>query len=297
MVLHVEAMNTHFYVDVFPLEETEWKERFTTWIRYVEKEWSRFLPHNELTFINDAEFGAAVSLSEPLFDVLVLADYFYHQTEGLFSPYLLEAIESQGYHRSFPFTASVKQEAVTPMLIEQPLIFHKEENVISKYTREKVDLGGIAKGYAVDAASLWLKEEMGAEWGIVDGGGDLSVWSDGKKEWKIGITDPYDEQKQLTTVRIKNGALATSNKVYRSWMQAGKKKHHLLNGRSGIPAVTEIVQATAIAKTCTEADVAAKMACIIDDERRKQWLLATFPDVSFFLVRQDRSVEMVKGGS
>ena len=215
---------------------------------------------------------------------------------GLFSPYLLHALVSHGYNRSFPFKESEEQEDIVPTVVANPLIFNNEEGVLIKNTREKVDLGGIAKGYAVDSAALWMRNEIGAEWGMVDGGGDMSLWSNGKKEWRIGITDPFHEEKKLTTIQIHNGAIATSNKVYRSWTQNGEKKHHLLNGRSGKPAHTEVVQATAIAKTCTEADIAAKMACIIEDHIREQWLSEKFPDVSFFLVMKDRSIEMLKNG-
>ena len=217
-----------------------------------------------------------LSVSEPLFDVLFLADYYYHKTEGLFSPYLLNVIQSHGYNRSFPFKESEGHEEVVPIVEANPLIFNREEGVFTKNTHEKIDLGGIAKGYAVDSAAIWLRDEIGAEWGIVDGGGDMFLWSNGNKEWRIGITDPFNEEKQLTTIQINNGAIATSNKIYRSWMQEGEKKHHLLNGRSGKPANTEVVQATAIAKTCTEADIAAKMACIIEDDVREQWLSAKF---------------------
>lgn len=296
MTFTMEAMNTQFYVNLCPIEATEWKEDFTTWIQYVEREWSRFLPNNELASINEAEPGSILSISAPLLDVLFLADYYYHKTKGLFSPYLLKSLQSQGYNRSFPFKEAVRMGDIKPLLEDHPFTFQKEEGLLTKHTQEKIDLGGIAKGYAVDSASIWLRDEIGAKWGIVDGGGDMVVWSDSEKDWRIGITDPYDEEKQLTNIVLNNGAIATSNKVYRSWMQGGEKKHHLLNGRSGKPANTEVIQATAIAKSCTEADIAAKMACIIEDDVRDQWLFEVFPDVSFFLVKTDRSIEMLKEG-
>ena len=57
MALNMEAMNTQFYVDLFSNEPTDWQDGFITWIRYVEKEWSRFLPNNELAMINEAKQG------------------------------------------------------------------------------------------------------------------------------------------------------------------------------------------------------------------------------------------------
>ena len=237
-----------------------------------------------------------LSVSAPLFDVLFLADYYYHKTEGAFFPVfvkyntnLTDTIDH------FPSKNQLDRKSGSESRRVNPLIFNKKKELLQKILNEKIDLGGIAKGYAVDSASIWLRDEVGAEWGIVDGGGDMSVWSNGKKEWRIGITDPFNEERELTTIRINNGAIATSNKVYRSWMQEGEKKHHLLNGRSGKPANTEIVQATAIAKTCTEADIAAKMACVIEDFIREQWLSENFPDVSFFFVKSDRKSGNAEG--
>ncbi|WP_252292447.1 FAD:protein FMN transferase [Peribacillus asahii] len=145
MTLNMEAMNTKFYVDLFSNEPTEWLDECRTWIRYVEKEWSRFLPDNELAMINDAQRGAVLSVSELLFDVLFLANSYYHKTEGLFSPYLLNVIESHGYNRSFPFKESDGQGKVVPIVELNPLIFNREEGVITKILKKKLILEALPK--------------------------------------------------------------------------------------------------------------------------------------------------------
>ena len=86
-----------------------------------------------------------------------------------------------------------------------------------------MDLGGIAKGYAVKAIAKWLKKYNHSKFGIVDGGGDIAVWSNGEKTWKIGVMDPFNKEKEIGSVEIQNGGIATSNIVYRSWWQDGRK--------------------------------------------------------------------------
>ncbi|WP_342431510.1 hypothetical protein [Neobacillus sp. FSL H8-0543] len=61
-----------------------------------------------------------------------------------------------------------------------------------------------------------------SKYGIVDGGGDMAMWSNGDKTWKIGVMDPFDEEKHIGFF-IKNGGIATSNIIYRSWMQGESK--------------------------------------------------------------------------
>ena len=67
-----------------------------------------------------------------------------------------------------------------------PFLFDPKQITVIRTSEGKVDLGGIGKGYTVQAAARWLKNIGGASAGMVDGGGDMTVWSDGLKEWKIG---------------------------------------------------------------------------------------------------------------
>ena len=123
----------------------------------------------------------------------------------------------------------------------------------------RFNLGGIGKGYAVESAASWLKQFAGATNGIVDGGGDISVWSNDEKEWKIGISDPFDQDTDIKQITLKNGSIATSNIVYRSWWQGNQKKHHIINGKTGKPVDSEILQATVVTTNCLDAEVSAKL--------------------------------------
>jgi thiamine biosynthesis lipoprotein len=67
--LSFEAMNTSFYIAVSNYKFGNWKEAIQGWVHYVEQEWSRFQPNNELGKINQMEIGEKISLSPPLFDV------------------------------------------------------------------------------------------------------------------------------------------------------------------------------------------------------------------------------------
>ncbi len=262
--LEIPAMNTTFFVSITNSEVTNWKEHILGWFKYVELEWSRFRGDNELAKLNATPIGVTVQLSPPLFDILSKADDYCRKTNGLFSPYLLNQIKQNGYDQSFPFkTAKMKEPEPVPTQqysgTPSPFIFNQSELSVTRIAGGMVDLGGIGKGYAVESAATWLKQFAGANSGIVDGGGDISVWSNGEKEWKIGIADPLDQEKELKQISLKNGSIATSNIVYRSWWQGNQKKHHILNGRTGLPVETELLQATIVTTNCLDAEVSAKL--------------------------------------
>lgn len=281
-------MNTHFYIEVSDRTVSDWKHHIDAWLRYVDSEWSRFQKNNELDQINEAPIGTELVLSPPLYDCLWLADQYRLKTRDRFSPYLKKAIEQQGYYRSFPFDTSEEGTVEAFQLEESPFLF-KDQFTIVKNTERQIDLGGIGKGYAVQGAAKWLKEH-GASYGLVDGGGDMTVWSDGEKLWKISVADAWDPSKTIGVFTFKNASIATSNRVYRSWSQGKVQKHHLLDGRTGKVLEADIVQATVLAETCVEAEVAAKMCFLLQENEREDWFHSQMPHVHYLLVKTDGAV-------
>ena len=280
-----ELMNTQFYIEVSDHTVPNWKKPIEEWLRYVDSEWSRFQKNNELDQINQAPKGTELVLSPPLFECIWLADQYRIKTRDRFSPYLKKALEQQGYSQSFPFLSSEITALEAFQIEDQPFLF-KEGHTVIKNTERQIDLGGIGKGYAVQGAAKWLQEH-GAAYGLVDGGGDMTVWSDGEKQWTISVADAWDNSKEVGVFKFKNASIATSNRVYRSWSKGEEHKHHLLDGRTGEVLQSDIVQATVIAESCVEAEVAAKMCFLLNGEEREQWFREQMPHVHFLLIKED----------
>lgn len=100
-----------------------------------------------------------------------------------------------------------------------------------------LDLGGAAKGYAVDKAVEKLKES-GIVAGIVNAGGDLRVFGkrpDGEP-WNIGIQDPEDSEGVIATIQLTDMALVTSGDYERYIIYKGTKYHHIIDPKTGQPA-------------------------------------------------------------
>ncbi len=283
-----KLMNTEFYIEVSDQTDPDWKAHIGEWLSYVDSQWSRFQKNNELDQINQAPKGTEFVLSPPLYDVLWMADHYRIQTQDRFSPYLKKALEQQGYDRSFPFSSSQSKQLDAFQLEEQPFLF-KEGFTVVKQTDRQIDLGGIGKGYAVHGAAKWLQEH-GADYGLVDGGGDMTVWSNGAKQWRIGVTDAWDDRKEIGVFTFENASIATSNRVYRSWTDGKEQKHHLLDGRTGQVLQADIVQATVVAATCVEAEVAAKMCFLLKGQEREAWFMTQMPDVHYLLVKTDGEI-------
>lgn len=121
-----------------------------------------------------------------------------------------------------------------------------------------LDLGGIAKGFAIDEARRAL-EAHDVRSALINVGGDLITMghsADGDA-WKVGVRDPRDPSRLSSTLEQTDGAIATSGDYERYFDHQGRRYHHIL-GADGRPVATAGRHSlTVLAATCLEADAAA----------------------------------------
>ena len=293
--LSLQLMNTEFYIAIPKGKGTTWKEQAEKWLRYVATEWSRFQKNNELSQVNDLKLGETLRINAALYECLYRANDYYLRSNGVFSPYLKLQLEQQGYNQSFPFNVSDHSVECVSKVFEKPFLFLNNQHVM-KVANQEIDLGGFAKGFAIERLADWLEKEVAPEYGIIDGGGDLKVWSTGEKTWTIGIADPLDVEKEISYINITNGAMATSNRVYRSWTKNNSQKHHLLNGRTGEVATTDVLQATVITTSLCDAEVGAKLCFLLDEHEQQQWFETYCTRNARFIVKEGQESKWKMSG-
>ncbi len=128
----------------------------------------------------------------------------------------------------------------------------------------QIDLGGIAKGYALDQALLEL-EAAGFPRALVDGGGDVVAGAPppGRDGWSIGID--ADGSGPETELALARGAVATSGDAFQHVEIGGVRYSHLVDPRTG-QALTTRTAATVIAPDGTTADALASALCVMGPE-------------------------------
>jgi FAD:protein FMN transferase len=144
------------------------------------------------------------------------------------------------------------------------------ENNSTVFLRKKgmsIDLGGIAKGYAIDRGSAVLKE-MGITNFILNAGGDIYVSGTKDKEtlWKVGIKHPRNTNDLIAEFDLKDYAVATSGDYERFKIIDGKRYHHILDPATGYPG-TLSESSTILAPTAEEADATATYVFLLGWER------------------------------
>lgn len=153
----------------------------------------------------------------------------------------------------------------------------------------RLDLGGIAKGYAVDEA-LKVLRAYGITRALVAGGGDLAASGPppGKRGWRIEVA-PLDvtNAPPARFVSLAHAALATSGDVFQRLEIAAQRYSHIVDPRTGL-GLTDHSLVTVIARDCTTADTLATAVSVLGPERGLK-LVETTPGAAAHWVRKPGS--------
>jgi thiamine biosynthesis lipoprotein len=132
----------------------------------------------------------------------------------------------------------------------------------------KLDVGAIAKGYAVDLAIRKLQENGNVS-GMVDIGGNVRCFGKGpnkNRQWLIGLQDPRKEEDILIKLRLNDMAVATSGDYRRTAVVDGQSYSHILNPKSA-ESVKELASVSIIAPTAMDADALSTTVSVLGKEK------------------------------
>ncbi len=260
-----------------------------TFIEDCERRFSRFLPESEISALN-ASAGNWHRASADMIDMLLQSTGFYRETEGLFDPSILPDLTRAGYDRSMDeiraFGAKGTIGIRHPRSSFERLEIDAESGWVRLPSDVQIDLGGIAKGWIVEKAAEILGH-AGASCAVSAGGDILFKGYPGPEDlWPVRVEDPWNPNREVTRLEVGPGAVATSSVVKRSWLQAGERRHHLIDPRTGLPAETTWASVTVLTESVIVAEVCAK-SLLIGGEEGARWLLRRRPGISFIAVGMD----------
>jgi FAD:protein FMN transferase len=230
-------------------------------LQSVERTMSRFRADSD---IGRANFGAAagpIAVSAATATVLMEALRWASASDGLFDPALGRAVAlwNVGQRHAPPAAGEVRRLAGQQLYRQLEVGQRGGESVVRFHEREMaLDLGGIAKGYAVDRAVEVLRA-WGIRHALVNAGGDLYALGRSPEgdPWEVGVQSPTTPGQLAATLLLEDQAVATSGDYQQHFDHAGRRYHHLLDPRTGEPHRTPTHSLTVAAASCMAADAAA----------------------------------------
>jgi thiamine biosynthesis lipoprotein len=259
---------------------------------------SRFSGDSELTRLNldPREEVPATPLLRRLAAAVVVAG---SRSGGLVDATLLAGIVRAGYRHSLDDRTPLPLSQVLSGLPERAparpnparrwraISVDDDAGTVSRPPGVMIDSGGIAKGLLADLVAATLRDHATY---AVDCCGDISVGGNAGLERTVLVDDPFGGD-PVHELSLSRGAVATSGIGRRCWTGAdGRPAHHILDPRTGRPAFTGIVQASAVAPSALLAEVYAKAALLAGPERAAEWL-----PHGGVLIEEGGEVEVVAG--
>jgi thiamine biosynthesis lipoprotein len=167
----------------------------------------------------------------------------------------------------------------------EKIVFAEGDNVVKfRIPGMKIDLGSLAKGYAIDCAVKKLKQ-YNIKNCLINAGGDIYCLGDKLgKPWEIAIQDPRQDD-FLGKLRVQDKAVATSGDYTQYFTRGNSRYAHVLNPRSGYPANAGIISVTVVAPQALTADALAT-AIFVLGKRQGMKLAARFQDIKVTIIEE-----------
>lgn len=192
------------------------------------------------------EINHAIANGQPLqipieaWRVLQRSTQLANASNHRFEPAIGQLVKLWGFHGESFAGPPPAQEAIDALVKAQPQmsdLSYADGLLRSSNPTVQIDLGGIAKGYAIDRAVTVLRAH-GIENAIVNTGGDLRAFGEhGTRPWSIGIRDPQPDHPPLARIEIQEDeSVFTSGDYERMFEHKGNRYHHILDPQTGWPA-------------------------------------------------------------
>ncbi len=232
----------------------------------VEQLLSLHLETSEIARLNREAAATPVRVRAETFGILQRAQAYAARFEGLFDVTIGPVTALWGFNSDAPIAVPdvALLDSVSRLVNFRKLILNERDTTVF-FARPgmRLDLGGIAKGYAIDRAVQVLRNRGVANF-LFSVGGDL--YASGERypgePWRVGVKHPRNAEALLAKLIVRDGAVATSGDYERFAEINGRRYHHIIDPRTGYPA-QQSRSITVLAPTAEEADVLATCLFIL----------------------------------
>ena len=282
-----EAMGTAARVEIFHTESESAADGFRI-VRAVfdsvEAVMSTWDPNSEISHVNRAPAGSVLALSPWLDDCLSRAEEVRGASGGAFDPTAEPLMRLWGFYRGEGRLPAQAQIDSARALVGRYRHIGETRSLVKELEGTSFDLGGIAKGYAIDRAAEALRA-LGIENALIDLGGNLFCMGapPGRETWRVGVRDPQDKDRLFAVLQTTDRAVATSGSYERYVIIDGRRYGHIMNPSTGRPA-EGLLSVTVLAANATLADGLSTALFVAGFEEARNLISRSYPDVGVVFV-------------
>ena len=257
-------------------------------MRRTDELMSTYKPESQLSQVNAHAYERPVRVDPEIVDVVEKSFEFSRMSDGAFDV----TYASIGYlydYRQHVRPTDEQIHSALPTVDWRQVQVNRAEGTI-RFLRPgmRIDLGGIAKGYAVDRCTEMLRA-MGIEHAMVNAGGDTRLLGDRRgKPWVVGVRDPRNDGRMATRLPLEDEAISTSGDYERYFEENGVRYHHILVPGTG-KAARDVRSVSIIGPDAITTDGLSTTVFVLGVERGLA-LVERLPGIEAVIVDKDGAV-------
>ena len=232
----------------------------------IDRLMSPYKEDSELSEVNRDAAIRPVTVGSEMLHLMKCAAYFSQLSDGAFDITYAAVGRLYDYRQHIRPTEAQLAKAREAIGYRNLILDHKAHTVRFARPGMSIDLGGFAKGYAVDNAARLLKER-GIQHAHVSAGGDSRVIGDKRgRPWMIGVRDPAREDKVVAMLPLIDTSISTSGDYERYFEEDGVRFHHLIDPATGC-SPSSVRSVTILAEDGLTTEAFSKMVFVLGVEK------------------------------
>ncbi|MCX7749527.1 MAG: FAD:protein FMN transferase [Clostridia bacterium] len=267
-------------------------------MKQIESSMTINAPGGEVNNLNMQSGNQKVNLSEETLYVLGKAKHFSTLSEGAFNVTVGPLVKAWGIFTQNPRVPEKGEISRLLSLVDDKDLTINEQEHWAKLSKkgQVVDLGGIAKGYAGDAA-INIYKKYNIKSAYINLGGNVVVLGskpDGTP-WKVGIQNPRAQNGvYMAVLSVKDKAVVSSGDYERYFEKDGIRYHHIIDPKTGYPADSDLIGTTIVADLSIDADALSTATFVLGLEKGMR-LAQSIEGVEAVFITKDKKVYATKG--
>lgn len=227
---------------------------------------SHWEPQSELSRFNRATPGSRHTLSPAFFTVLQSACHWARASDGAWDPTIGPLVDAWGFgpHGTPRVPGAAERSRALAQVGFERLALSADDRSALQPGGVRLNLSGIAKGFAVDLVSQRL-HALGFADALVEVGGELraSGHRPGRALWRVAVADSAEPHGALRAIALRDCAIATSGDRWHAFEQGGRRYSHTLDPRTGEPVQHALASVTVLHADCMQADALATVLTVL----------------------------------